>query len=1281
MSKKVSIPLFILWLLTATLIVVDINGFWTKLEVAATEVGNGSNAVGNNLNNSTPTAGDGQNETSPTDASATDASGSNNDNPTPTTTTSSSPNINISAITVIEAIRKYQWFEFILTGLVTVITIILVIFFRKRQLKNATTLFTDKRAALYQVYPPSNIGGDWSEAISFWEALHSYLEVPKLQRLIGAGRHIAFEIVSRFHVNPNGISDTETGFYLGIPFFELKQKKTFNLQRIVQNQLTTIHRFIKIKRRKIGVEGSDPLAVLLNPELPDTTSVFNPNFFQTQKKKEAEGGTGNKNDAANDNEIVKLPAQVAYIELEVAHRDKKSVGGLKAEFDKDPLLNLLSQLVTDAQLPLAGVQIIIQAAEGTEINKAVARTNKLHLIEAGPSGSNGSGAARRSISRRSNQRKLAAKAERKELEDRKIDGGGFAITLRLFVCGTEERVTEWRNLAQNYYSHFRNTNPGGAFITLRAGAGAIGNDPQVLLQRRPVISVKERSFVTKREMALLAHFPNAKLRVAGIRWAGAMNLPPSPASIAGNKGDEWRVVFGHYEDANGVKKPIGQYFRDANKHIWLKGPSGVGKSECIRNLLLQFIAKQLTVVSFEPHNDINPKIMTTIPFSKEKDVVLVRLTNPDRSPALNPLELPADPAKREVAIPLVVSNMMGDRGVFATIMGASWDTAVQMQSILNAGIQLVLDCHKLPTLWTLYLALNRADFRNKLLATGKLREPIARNYWQHEFEEMGETEQIKVMGPPNRRISAFMRNLLARHLICQPYSTIRIRKLIDDPSGKIILFDIDKTKLGAELTKFLGITTFNKYKQEVYSRSEIEPEDLRNPGITSIDEFPYFLSRDYEVCLAEIRKFRQGLLMANQGNKQLQPATMLDAVSENTGTKIIFRQGKDAEYFAPLIKPADIDEDSMERSIRDQEAYHAYVRMLVNNSPQSTCLIETLPPQPKPELEEAELRQPSYNIPSKIFEGNEKGWGKAGLVEAITRVLEEQGWDYVSECMYYLDCWNWFKTLEAEAKSEGNKLNLDEISSDSGIDKDVLEAGQRINEALEEGGYIRTIVGSNNSSDVYSYLSEYFSPSNDDKVQNGLEQYGRELLAWVENDITGFYDRTEALQELSEADYALYRLTRMLRDMALRELILREPAHVPYKLTRCHLLSGLLYEIPRWEIEAEFLKVEDGDTDGDVFTKQELRQMREQVTLEEALVVNIEDDTESSDDEDPPLGDNPAVKEFTFGENRDANPNSENKAGKSADGDFGSRPASKPRSKNKPKAKKPVAANGNKKTR
>ncbi len=92
------------------------------------------------------------------------------------------------------------------------------------------------------------------------------------------------------------------------------------------------------------------------------------------------------------------------------------------------------------------------------------------------------------------------------------------------------------------------------------------------------------------------------------------------------------------------------------------------------------------------------------------------------------------------------------------------------------------------------------------------------------------------------------------------------------------------------------------------SRADVE-ESKRKDFYLYLDEFHTFTTLAFANMLSDLRKYRVGLILANQYLGQLEPEVR-DSLIGNVGTVILFRLGpKDARFFAEEFSPKITAED------------------------------------------------------------------------------------------------------------------------------------------------------------------------------------------------------------------------------------------------------------------------------------------------------------------------------------------------------------------------------------
>jgi hypothetical protein len=562
----------------------------------------------------------------------------------------------------------------------------------------------------------------------------------------------------------------------------------------------------------------------------------------------------------------------------------------------------------------------------------------------------------------------------KRIED-KGQARGYDLCLRLLVAGQGDVAGNLDRLTR-VFDQFGGDNT----LAIRTSGG--GND-LYRLRGRYFPAGWKASVVSERELAALAHLPNRKLTGVAISRARARTERPSPISYV--PPGEKRLVIARFvnvpdfgngfqpldyplaglrryfklaaaETAGQTGQPeadraVGIPLMDARRHFHVIGPTGVGKSTMLLRMIWQYMSDfpEASVWVQEPHQNLTHKVVRRVPLWREKDVIWLDVMDPLRVLGINPLEVPPD-----ADLGPVIADVMG---VIKKVMGASWDTAVQMQEILENGLLAVLNGEPQPTMAHLFKLLSDPDYRYDL--TARLKDPIAAPYWQS-LELRKEKELDQMFAVPRRRVNAFMRNPIVRRIIAQPRSTVNFRQAID--SGKIILVQLDG-RMGDQNRTFIGAMMMYKLFGSVMSRMDIEEKERRQVAIC-VDEFQTFVGqsgKEFADILEQARKMGASLTLAHQHLGQLAESDLVRSVANNTGTKIVFRaEATDAPQFLKWLPELKAVED-----LTTLANFRCYVRPMVQGSPQPVCTLYTYgdPPVLNPE---EELRQSRRGDPDPL---------------------------------------------------------------------------------------------------------------------------------------------------------------------------------------------------------------------------------------------------------------------------------------------------------------------------
>lgn len=813
-------------------------------------------------------------------------------------------------------------------------------------------------AVLLRIAPRVDEKSKWDVAADMWAAIHSTLARPGRLVWLGAGLHMSLELVQQ--------AGERIIFYLWAPR---------PIAETLTRQLRATYTGLEIETLIKAGEASTP-----TNELDDYLDQVS----ETATWRWADLGLG-----------------------------RQAWRPLRAKFAADPLPSLLSTL--EGLAPgneLAAIHFVVRPAADGWQQGGQAFISKLR-------GDN--------VKRGKPRPKLGSQEREliKRIEE-KSQARGYDLCLRVIVAGQGD-------VAGNLERLIRVFDQFGADNTLTVRA----NGTQEELYRvkgRFLPAGWGKSVVSDLELAAMAHLPNQEISGLALMRARARLEKPSPVSFV--TPGEKRLIIGRFADvpsfgneletieyplaslrrllglsanSNGAgnepvaaletERPVGIKLIDARRHFHVIGPTGVGKSTMLLRMIWQYLDQfpEAAVWLQEPHQDLTHKVIKRVPLWREKDIIWLDVMDPERVIGINPLDVPP-----EADVGAVVADVLG---VIRKVMGASWETAVQMQEILNNALQAVLIGQPRPTFVHLFKLLSNADYRYDL--TYNLKDPIAAPYWES-LEMKKERELDQMFSVPRRRINAFLSNPIVRRIVAQPTSTLDFRQAID--SGKVILVQLDG-RMGGENRTFVGALMMYKLFGAVMSRMDISEEQRRQVAIC-VDEFQTFVAQsgaEFADILEQARKMGASLTLAHQHLGQLTQGggDLISSVANNTGTKIVFRaEAADAPQFLKWLPELKSIED-----LTTLANYRCYVRPMVNGSPQPVCTLYTYADPPVPDPED-ELRNGKRGEPEPL-PGNP---GQAALNELkqmralpsdearkeYLKKLPEEGWaSYLAARRYH----------------------------------------------------------------------------------------------------------------------------------------------------------------------------------------------------------------------------------------------------------------------------------------
>lgn len=453
------------------------------------------------------------------------------------------------------------------------------------------------------------------------------------------------------------------------------------------------------------------------------------------------------------------------------------------------------------------------------------------------------------------------------------------------------------------------------------------------------------------ELATLYHFPQqTDIPTSQVTRQGSKQVD-GPRNIP-----EVGLLLG-YNVFRGTKKPIRLSDSDRQRHMYVVGQTGTGKSVFLENLALQDMINGNGFAFIDPHGDTAEKLLSMVPKERAEDVIYFCPADSDYPLGLNIFEAETDDQKdfviQEVINVLYKLYDPQRQG----IIGPRYEHLFR-----NAALTVMagpdggsfIDIPKL--------------FRDKDYVNQKLKYVTDQNvleFWQKEMPQSQRSNEFgEVVSWFVSKFGAFLSNAMMRNIIGQIDSSFDLRDIMDNK--KILLVNLSKGRTGELNSRLLGMMFVMKFQAAAMSRANI-PEDDRVDFALYVDEFQNFSTDSFATIMSEARKYHLNLIVANQFTTQL-TEEIRDAVFGNMGTIVSFRVGQNdvealSRYFQPLFEGDDL--------LRIPN-YNTIVRTLVGGVPTQPFSMSTIPPLGHPNLELGQaLKQLSaakYGRPREIVE-------------------------------------------------------------------------------------------------------------------------------------------------------------------------------------------------------------------------------------------------------------------------------------------------------------------------
>lgn len=447
--------------------------------------------------------------------------------------------------------------------------------------------------------------------------------------------------------------------------------------------------------------------------------------------------------------------------------------------------------------------------------------------------------------------------------------------------------------------------------------------------------------------------------------------------------DPERINYFATTHTRGQHRAFGVRAKDRDKHFYVIGKSGMGKSTMLENMAIQDIQSGEGVVFIDPHGSTAEKLLDFIPEDRIKDTLYLAPFDTEFPLGFNILEDVGYDNRHKV-----VAGLMG---VFERIWADSW--SARMQYILQNTLFALLEYPGATIIDVNRMLVNKA-FRTDVVEY--ITDPIVAAFWKEEFANYGDRYTQEATPAIQNKIGQFVSNPLIRNILGQPKSTFDLRKMMDE--RKIVIVNLSKGRMGEANAALLGSMLVIKVYLAALSRAE-EPAHVMKAlpqCYFYVDEFQNVVNEAFENILSEARKYKLCLTIANQYIEQM-PEEVRNAVFGNVGSTVIFRVGPmDAQFLEPVFAPTFVPEDMVGLGRGE-----IYLTLMIDGVGSAPFSAHTIPP----------IEEPGVSFREDIIKHARTAYGRARAdVEKVIREANEK-WQEAAKA----------KHKEDSAKGPGQK--------------------------------------------------------------------------------------------------------------------------------------------------------------------------------------------------------------------------------------------------------------------
>ena len=351
----------------------------------------------------------------------------------------------------------------------------------------------------------------------------------------------------------------------------------------------------------------------------------------------------------------------------------------------------------------------------------------------------------------------------------------------------------------------------------------------------------------------------------------------------------------------GIHSEIRQDIEDRMRHTILFGQTGSGKSTLMANMVVQDINKGHGLCLIDPHGDLVTDVLHRFPEHRRDDLVLVDLLDTSQVMPMN----------------ILAWRSADERDLMIDTLYTWLDQAYNMRDTGGPMFELYFRCFLrvvmgdtprtdfVPTIADFNRMFMDDDFRKFCIAG--IEDEQVLHMMKQARRASGEARLDNIAPYITSKLNRFVMDQNMKRMVGQEEMIIDFDAVMNN--SRVMLVNLGKGRYGEVISSLVAGQLVSRFKAAAMKRIFI-PAEQRRDFFLYVDEFQNIASDDFVSMLSEARKYRLGLILANQFADQLDTSmipgkpSVLQALLGNVGTMINFRLGiRDAETLESVFFP------------------------------------------------------------------------------------------------------------------------------------------------------------------------------------------------------------------------------------------------------------------------------------------------------------------------------------------------------------------------------------------